>query len=271
MARTRPWEVSDEFWERVRPLIPPTPSHAKGGRPRLSDRAAFEAIVYVLRTGIQWNALPKEAGASSTVHDRLQEWERAGFFRALWQAGLSEYDKLVGIQWEWQAVDGVMTKAPFAGAATGANPTDRGKQGTKRSLLTDGAGIPLALVVDGANRHDVRLLNATLDGLVISRPEPTAEEPQHLCLDAGYDSTPVYKDLLVRLYQPHVRSRGAEKHEKELISGYRARRWVVERTHSWLNRSRRLLVRWEKKVENYLAFLHLACAQLIFAKIPVFG
>jgi putative transposase len=72
---------------------------------------------------------------------------------ALWQAGLSEYDDLKDIQWEWQAVDGVLTKAPFAGA----NPTDRGKQGTKRSLLTDGAGIPLALVVDGANRHDVRL------------------------------------------------------------------------------------------------------------------
>jgi putative transposase len=271
MARTRPWEVSDEFWERVRPLIPPAPSHAKGGRPRLSDRQAFEAIVYVLRTGIQWNALPKEAGASSTVHDRFQQWERAGLFQALWQAQLQEYDELAGIEWEWQSVDGVMTKAPFGHAATGANPTDRGKQGTKRSLLTDGAGIPLALIVDGANRHDVRLLSATLDGLVISRPEPTPEQPQHVCLDAAYDSTPVYQELLARHYQPHVRSRGEEKGEKATIPGYRARRWVVERTHSWLNRSRRLLVRWEKKGENYLAFLHLACAQLIFAKVTVFG
>ena len=91
MPRTRPWEVTDEFWERVQSLIPPTPPHAKGGRPRLSDRRAFEAIVYVLRIGVQWNALPKEAGASSTVHDRFQEWERAGFFRALWQADLGEY------------------------------------------------------------------------------------------------------------------------------------------------------------------------------------
>jgi putative transposase len=84
--------------------------------------------------GIQWNALPRELGASSTVHDRFQEWEAAGFFQALWQAGLSEYDDLIGIQWEWQAVDGVMTKAPFGCAATGKNPTDRGKQGVKRSL-----------------------------------------------------------------------------------------------------------------------------------------
>lgn len=271
MARTRPWEVSDELWEQVSPLIPLAPSHAKGGRPRLSDRKAFEAIVYVLRTGIQWNALPREMGASSTIHDRFQEWERAGFFKALWQAGLSAYDELASIQWDWQAADGAMSKAPFGGAATGPNPTDRGKRGTKRSLLTDGAGIPLALVIDGANRHDVKLLSATLDGLAVSRPEPNLQEPQHLCLDAAYDSTPVYKELLARHYRPHVRSRGEERMEKEIILGYRARRWVVERTHCWLNRSRRILVRWEKKAENYLAFLHLACAQLLFAKLTVFG
>jgi putative transposase len=114
MPRTRPWEVTDEFWEQVRPLIPPAPSHAKGGRPRLSDRRAFEVIVYVLRTGIQWNALPRELAASSTVHERFQEWERAGFFQALWQAGLSEYEDLVGIQWEWQAADGVMRHPPLS-------------------------------------------------------------------------------------------------------------------------------------------------------------
>ncbi len=250
MPRTRPWEVSNELWEAVSPLIPPAPSHAKGGRPRMPDRAAFEAIVYVLRTGLQWNALPRELGASSTVHDRFQEWEAAGFFKALWQAGLSTYDELVGIQWEWQAVDGAMTKAPFAHAATGPNPTDRGKQGVKRSLLTDGMGIPLAVVIEGANRHDMKLLCATLDGLVIARPEPSEEQPQHVCLDAGYDYPICLQVVQEHHYLPHIRARG---------------------THSWINRSRRLLVRWEKKAENYLAFLHLACAQLIFHKVFVFG
>src|SRR5437660_1256083 len=110
MPRTRPWEVTDEFWKQVGPLNPPAPSHAKGGRPRLDDRRAFEAIVCVLRMGIQWNALPRELGASSAVHDRFQEWERAGFFKDLWQAGLHEHDDLQGIEWEWQAVDGVLTK-----------------------------------------------------------------------------------------------------------------------------------------------------------------
>ncbi len=237
----------------------------------MEDRKAFEARVSVLRTVIQWNALPRELGASSTVHDRFQEWERQGFFKAVWQAGVEAYDELRGIEWEWQSVDGAMTKAPFGRAATGANPTDRGKQGTKRSLLTDAAGIPLALVVDGANRHDVKLLIATGDGIMIARPEPTETDRQHLCLDAAYDADWVREAVQERGYEHHIRRRGEEKAEKMHTPGSRARRWVVERTHSWLNRSRRLLVRWEKKTANYLAFLQLACAQLIFSKILVFG
>ena len=130
---------------------------------RRSPRVAGQHAVLhgVLRTGIQWNALPRELGASSTVHDRFQEWATAGFFAALWRAGLAEYDELTGIAWEWQAVDGVMTKAPFGGDATGPNPTDRAKRGTKRSLLTDGAGIPLAVAGDGAHRPDKRRRAAT--------------------------------------------------------------------------------------------------------------
>ena len=161
MARTHPWDVDDALWERVEPILPPAPSHAKGGRPRQADRLMFAAIVYILRTGIQWNAIPRELGASSTVYRRFRQWEQAGMFQELWQAGLGEYQDLVGIDWRWQAAEGVMTKAPFGGAATGANPTDRGKKGVKRSLLTDGKGIPLAITVAGANRHDIKLLAAT--------------------------------------------------------------------------------------------------------------
>jgi putative transposase len=278
MARTEPWRVSDEFWEKVQPLIPPTPSHAKGGRTRMDDRQAFAAMIYVLRTGIQWNALPREMGASSTVHDRYQEWERLGFFEQLWRAGLLEYDELEGIEWEWQAIDGAMTKAPLGRGATGNNPTDRAKMGTKRSMLTDGAGIPLAVAVEGANRHDSRLLVATLEGLVVARPAREGERDsleQHLCLDAAYDSEEVRQELQASSYEPHIspaeESKRSERKRARQHPGGRARRWVVERTHSWLNRSRRLLVRWEKKTENYLAFIHLACAQLIFSMILVSG
>ena len=131
-------------------------------------------------------------------------------------------------------------------------------------MLVDGTGVPLAVVVDGANRHDMKLVAATLAGIVIVRPEPTEAEEQHLCLDAGYDYDAVREETAARGYTAHIRGRGAERTEPHPDG--KARRWVVERAHSWLNRSRRLLVRWEKKAENYLAFVHLACAQLLFSK-----
>src|SRR5690242_10708570 len=171
MARTKPWELSDAVWERAQPVLPPPKPHAKGGRPPREDRQMLGAILYVLRTGIQWNALPREIGASTTVYDRFRAWERDGFFTRLWAAGLAEYDELVGIDWEWLSMDGVMTKAPFGRAATaeaegiGRNPTDRGKHGTKRSLLSEGHGLPLAVVVAGANRNDMKLLAVTLDAV----------------------------------------------------------------------------------------------------------
>src|SRR5215471_17358278 len=117
MARTHPWKVSDALWERVEPLIPARPPHPKGGRPAADDRQMFAAIVYVLRTGIQWNALPRELGASTTVYDRFRLWEADGLFQRMWAAGLQEFDELVGIDWEWQSLDGVMTKAPVGRAA----------------------------------------------------------------------------------------------------------------------------------------------------------
>ena len=114
MKRTKPWELSDEVWERVRPLIPERPTHSKGGRPAQSDRQMLAAILYVLRTGIQWNALPRELGASTTVYDRFRLWEEQGVFERIWQAGLQEYDELEGIAWEWQSMDGVMSHPPLS-------------------------------------------------------------------------------------------------------------------------------------------------------------
>ena len=117
----------------------------------------------------------------------------------------------------------------------------------------------------------MKMVESTLEAMVIERPAPTDEAPQNLCMDKGYDY-PQVKELVERWgYTAHIRSRGEEKQEKEQIPGYRARRWVVERTHSWLNRFRRLLIRWEKKVENYLAMLHFACAWITFRAAGVFG
>ena len=271
MARTKPWELSEEVWERARPLLPPPKPRPRGGRPPCEDRPMLGAILYVLRTGLQWNALPPEIGASTTVYDRFRAWERVGVFARLWAAGLQEFDELVGIDWEWQSLDGVMTKAPFGRAATakaegiGHHPTDRGKHGTKRSTLSEGHGLPLAIVVAGANVHDMKLAAPTLDALVIERPAPTTEQPQHLCLDAGYDDDLPRFAADQRGYLAHIRPRGVDRaNVGSRDPSKKPRRWVVERLHSWLNRSRRLLVRWEKLDRTYEAFLHLACALLCF-------
>jgi transposase len=157
------------------------------------------------------------------------------------------------------------------GEKTGRNPTERGKQGVKRSLLTEGHGVPLGLAVDGANRHDMKLVRATLDSIVVPRPEPTEDEPQGMCLDKGYDYDEVRALLDEFGFTAHIRSRSEEVHQIATEAGKRARRWVVERSHSWMNRFRRILVRWEKKPEHYLAFLHFACALIAFRAAGLFG
>lgn len=139
------WEVSDAFWERVEPFIPAPPGRDPnktykrkpgGGRKPLSPRRVFEGIVYVLRTGCQWKAIPYERfGSPSSIHKYFRSWLKAGFFLALWQAGLMEYDEMEGIAWEWQSIDGGMVKAPLALEAVGPNPTDRGKKWEQASYI----------------------------------------------------------------------------------------------------------------------------------------
>ena len=264
------WRMPEPLWELAEPLLPPEPAKPKGGRPRVDRRRVMDGIYYRLRTGCQWKAIPRSLMASSTVHDYFQAWQEAGVFYRLWHEALKLYDDKVGIEWLWQALDGAMTKAPLGGEATGRNPTDQGKQGVKRSLLSDGRGVPLAVAVEGANRHDMKLVGPTLYQIAIARPEPTEQDPQNHSLDKGYDYEPV-RDLLEQWgYTAHIRSRGEEKQQKQTVPGYRARRWVVERAHSWLNRFRALLIRWEKQVDNYLALLHLACAFITLRAVSTF-
>ena len=264
------YEISDKLWNKIKPLLPLPKPKKKPGRPRKDDRKIMSGIFYVLLTGCQWKLLPRFYGAPSTVHDRFQEWRKSSLFEKMWKAGLLDYDKNKGLEWEWQAIDGAMTKAPLGGAGTGANPTDRGKKGTKRSLLTDGKGIPLSVTVDGANRHDKKLVKGTLDAIIFQRPS-LDEGIQNICMDKGYDFPDIRELVKEYGYIAHIRRRGEENIRKKEIPGYRARKWVVERTHSWLNRFRRLLIRWEKKIENYYAMLQLACACITFRAAGLFG
>ena len=138
-------------------------------------------------------------------------------------------------------------QSSFRGSLIGPNPTDRGKAGSKRSLLVDGEGDPLSITVAGANVHDAKLLEATLDAIVVKRPQPTEEEPQHLCLDKGYDNPSGRRAAARHGYQAHVRRIGEEKLDASGHKRYPARRWVVERTLAWLSKCRAVLVRYDKK------------------------
>lgn len=131
--------------------------------------------------------------------------------------------------------------------------------------------MPIGLAVQGANRNDFKMTKETLESIPVKRPKPTRKKPQGLCLDKGYDYDEV-RDLVKEFgYTAHIRSRGEEAQAIKRKAGVKARRWVVERTHSWMNRFRRILTRWEKKAENYLALLRLACAVITYHGAGLFG
>jgi transposase len=272
------WELSDSFWERIEPLLPKPKSRYRGrgkrrrhigGRPPADPRRTLAGILYVLRTGCQWNAVPREYGSGKTLHRYFQRWRRAGVFKRMWQHGLLEYDEVKGIDWRWQAADGAVTKAPLGGEATGPNPTDRAKGGTKRSLLVDARGVPLGIAVSGANRADVKLLGPTIEAVVVDRPGVDAGV-QNLCLDKAYAGEPTAVLAQAKGYVVHVPDKVNAKQKRPRTPGRRkARRWVVEVAHSWLNRFRGLLVRWTKKKSNYLSMLYFACAIICWRKCEV--
>ena len=158
MPKIQSWEVSDSFWEKASPLVPAPErnpgktylSKSGGGRKPMENRQIFAAIMFVLRTGCQWKALPKERfGSPSAIHTHFMRWMRSGFFLSIWRAGLAEYDEMEGIAWQWQSIDGSMTKAPLAQESVGPNPTDRGK---KRKQASHSCGRAWRPSVDSRDR-----------------------------------------------------------------------------------------------------------------------
>lgn len=155
----------------------------------------------------------------------------------------------------------------FWGDCIGPNPTDRAKNGVKRSLLVEGGGGPLGVVVAPANVHDTKLLEATIEAIVVERPMPSRDGPQNLSLDKAYDNPTGRQAVTKHNYQPHIRRIGEEKLDNQGRKKYPARRWVVERTLSWLSKCRAILVRYEKKASNYLGLIKLACALFWYRKL----
>ena len=260
------WHAPDDLWSLIEPILGPDKPAGSVGRPPVPNRVIFDAIIYVLRTGCQWRAIPREVYApGTTVHGRFRLRAEARLFEKIYRVLLERYDDELGIDWKWLSLDGCITKAPLGGEETGRSPVDRGKLGTKRSVLCDGRGVPLSVVVTSANRHDKTIALQTIDEMVARRPEMRVYRLHHICLDKGYDYADVIEGMLERAFILHLKKRGI-KEEPTVWGGrkYPARRWVVERTNAWHNKFRRLLVRWERKFEHYLAMVDLASTLIIY-------
>lgn len=264
------------LWRKLKKCLPKRKRKQKkrGGRPRCCDRAVINAIWYVLWTGCQWKALHRNwfGVSASVVHARFQSWREAGVFEKLMRQLAKFYGKKRGIKWKWQALDSKTCAAPLGCEVTGRNPTDRGKQGSKIHLLVDKRGAPLAVVITGANRHDKTAAVDLIVSVVVERPK----KEQHLCADKAYDSADIRELVTPKGYTPHIKpnSRNSKQpapQPRGLAETTRpARRWVVERTLSWLTKRRSIRTRWAKKAVNWLALVQFACAHILF-NMAVFG
>jgi transposase len=241
--------ILDPLREQFLALLPErVDEHPLGcHRPRIDDRIVFDKLIEALVFGAGYERLADSTCSATTMRRRRDEWIRLGIFDRLRLACLDAYEQMIGLDLADLAVDGCTTKAPCGGECAGRSPVDRGKGGLKRSQLSDGAGIPLGTVCAPANTRDDALLPATLDALKDFAPLP-AEVRVHL--DAGYDYRPCRDALDERGVRGQIASRGQPAPIQV------GRRWVVERTNSWLNdfgRLRRCTDRRRDCVDAYLA------------------
>jgi transposase len=259
--------VSDALWAVVEPLLPKNPPKPKGGRPRISDRAVLTGILFVLLSGIPWELLPQELGCGSgiTCWRRLRDWQRGGV--AASAAFLQRLQDAGQINWERGALDSASVPAPAGGEATCKDPTNRGKLGTKRHLIVDRRGLPLAVTMSGANTHDSKLLEETVDTtsplrLPHQQRGRPRKRPKKLHADTGYDFPRCRQALRARGIVPRIARRGLDSSER--LGRYR---WVVEHRLSWLNRFRRLKMRYERRADIHQAFLSFGCALICWAAL----
>ena len=226
----------EPLWDQFSALLPEhprvSPTHPLGcHRPRIPDRTLFEHVIAALVQGSGYERLASPGGSDRTIRRRLREWATAGLSEQVHTLALQAYDRMIGLELDDLAVDGCITKAPGGGEAAGRSPVDRGKQGLKRSLVTDGVGIPLHVVSAGAKRHDAPLLGPTLAGLEKLDGLP---EDVTVHLDRGYAGGPSRALLDAFGFAGAIARTGVPA---PLQAGSR---WVVERTHQWMNGSGKL-------------------------------
>ena len=253
----------EPLWEQFAALLPArpvvAPSHPLGcHRRRIPERVVFEHVIAALVHGSGYERIATAGCSDRTIRRRLHEWAAAGLAEQVHTLALRAYDRLLGLDWADLAVDGCITKAPGGGEVAGPSPVDRGKGGLKRSVVTDGGGLPLHLVAAGANRHDAPLLRPTLAALdqLDARPEAVTVH-----LDAAYAGAPTRAVLEDLGFAGVIARKGVPA---PIQAGPR---WVVERTHAWMNgygKLRRCTERCRRVVEFYL---FLAAAVIVIRRL----
>ncbi|MFJ6728378.1 IS5 family transposase [Streptomyces sp. NPDC091281] len=255
--RSRPWIVSDELWLLIGPLLPEPGSKLVEGRPCVPDRQVSCGILFVPRTGIQWEYLPQELGFGSgmTCWRRPAAWNGAGVWEKLHVVLLKKLRAAKKLDRSRAVIDSSRVRAARRGPEGGPSPVDRARPGSKHHGLTDAQGIPLAVSLTGGNRNGVTQLLSLLDKVpavagVVGRP---GRRPDALLADRGYDYDKYRRLLWQRGIRPVIAERG-QPHG----SGLGIFRYVIERTIAWLHGFRRLRIRWERRDDIHEAFLGLA-------------
>lgn len=253
--------VSDALWQRIEPLLPPPPQRRFRfpGRKPLDYRNILTGIVFVLKTGIDWDDLPAELGwgCGKTCKAYLKAWQKAGVWEGLHRVLLQELQDANLIDWSRAAADSTKARALGGGDDTGPNPTDRSKLGTKHHVLTDAQGIPLATTVTGANVADVTQLLPLVDAIPDLSGAAGGKPPQpaKLYADRAYDSERHREELRERDIDPQI-----PKRRTEHGSGLGIYRWVVERTNDWLHAFGKLRLRTDPDGPVHKALVALGSA-----------
>ncbi|MGK3111460.1 MULTISPECIES: IS5 family transposase [Streptomyces] len=260
------WVVPDGLWEIARPLIPPSRVRPQGGGTQdTPDETLFAAIIYVLVSGCAWRQLPPCFGVSkSTAHRRFLIWSRAGVWGRLHEAVLHRLDDAGLIDVTRVVLDTAHVRAKKGGEHTGPSPVDRGKPGSKMHVLSDANGLPLLVGVSAGNTHDSEGLKPMVEGHQ-TRHDPHRGryfKPQRLHADKAYDRADLRRWLRWKRIGVRIARKGIESSER-----LGRRRWVIERTMSWLSGYRRLSPRYERNPRNYLAFLGLAAAICCYKRL----
>ncbi|MCJ0874310.1 IS5 family transposase [Streptomyces sp. AP-93] len=244
-------------WDQFRALLPDRPEFDPGHplgchRRRIPDRVVFDHVIQALVHGSGYERISSPGCSDRTIRRRVNLWAQMGITQTLHRIALEAYDRMIGLDLGEISVDGCITKAPSGGEKAGRSPVDRGKQGLKRSVASDGCGVPLGIVSDGANRHDSPLLGPTLEA---AREQVGAlPEAVNVNLDRSYDSAKS-RVLIAELgFTVEIARKGVPAPVQA------GKRWVVERTHSWMNDYGRLRRCTDRSGEVVDFYLYLAAA-----------